>query len=152
MLFRSNGTLYSITQWSVVFAVDVKTGKQKWRWDPEVNQTAVRPKICCGNVMRGIALYDGKVIAPAIDGRLFALDEETGKPVWEARVAYPQDNYTVTMAPRIAKGKVIIGVSGAEYPVRGMIAAYDRPDVVAFPPAAGSWQRGRPSVACLRAR
>ena len=120
-----NGTLYSITQWSVVFAVDVKTGKQKWRWDPEVNQTAVRPKICCGNVMRGIALYDGKVIAPAIDGRLFALDEETGKPVWEARVAYPQDNYTVTMAPRIAKGKVIIGVSGAEYPVRGMIAAYD---------------------------
>jgi PQQ-dependent dehydrogenase (methanol/ethanol family) len=120
-----NGILYSITQWSVVFAVDVKTGKEKWRWDPEVNQVAVRPKICCGNVMRGIALYDGKVIAPAIDGRLFALDEETGKPVWEARVAYPQDNYTVTMAPRIAKGKVIIGVSGAEYPVRGMIAAYD---------------------------
>src|SRR5207247_2011173 len=62
---------------------------------------------------------------PVIDGRLEALDAETGKPVWEARVAYPQDNYTVTMAPRIAKGKVIIGVSGAEFPVRGFFAAYD---------------------------
>src|SRR5438067_11021772 len=59
------------------------------------------------------------------DGRLQALDAETGKPVWEARVAFPQDNYTVTMAPRIAKGKVIIGVSGSEYPVRGFFAAYD---------------------------
>ena len=54
-----------------------------------------------------------------------ALDAETGKPVWEARVAYPQDNYTITMAPRIAKGKVIIGVTGAEYPVRGFFSAYD---------------------------
>ena len=120
-----NGVIFSITQWSVVFAVDARTHKEKWRWDPEVNQTAVRPKICCGNVQRGIAIYDGKIIAPAIDGRLIALDEETGKPAWEARVAYPQDNYTITMAPRVAKGKVIIGVSGAEYPVRGMIAAFD---------------------------
>ncbi|MEO5923206.1 MAG: PQQ-dependent dehydrogenase, methanol/ethanol family [Bryobacteraceae bacterium] len=120
-----NGVIFSITQWSVVFAVDARTGKEKWRWDPEVNQPAVRPKICCGNVQRGIAMYDGKIIAPAIDGRLIALDEVTGKPLWEARVAYPQDNYTITMAPRVAKGKVIIGVSGAEYPVRGFIAAFD---------------------------
>ncbi|HEY1758126.1 MAG TPA: PQQ-binding-like beta-propeller repeat protein [Bryobacteraceae bacterium] len=120
-----NGVIFSITQWSVVFAVDARTGKEKWRWDPEVNQTAVRPKICCGIVQRGIAMYDGKIIAPAIDGRLFGLDEETGKPVWEARVAYPQDSYTITMAPRIAKGKAIIGVSGGEYPVRGFIAAFD---------------------------
>ena len=120
-----NGTIFSITQWSVVFAVDARTGKEKWRFDPEVNQTAVRSKICCGVVQRGIALYDGKVISPVIDGRLIALDEETGKPVWEARVAYPQDNYTITMAPRIAKGKAIIGVSGGEYPVRGFIAAFD---------------------------
>jgi PQQ-dependent dehydrogenase (methanol/ethanol family) len=120
-----DGVIFSITQWSVVFAVDARTGKEKWRWDPEVNQAATRPKICCGVVQRGLALYDGKVIAPSIDGRLFALDEQTGKPVWEARVAYPQDNYTITMAPRIAKGKAIIGVSGAEFPVRGFIAAYD---------------------------
>ena len=120
-----NGTLYGITNWSVVFAVDVRTGKEKWRWDPEVNQAAVRPKICCGVVNRGIALYNGMIIAPVIDGRLDALNAETGKPVWEARVAYPQDNYTLTMAPRIAKGKVIVGVSGAEYPVRGFFSAFD---------------------------
>jgi quinohemoprotein ethanol dehydrogenase len=119
-----NGVIFSITQWSNVFAVDARTGKEKWKWDPEVNQN-IRSKICCGIVHRGIALYDGKVIVPAIDGRLIALDENTGKPVWEARVAYPQDNYTITMAPRIAKGRVIIGVSGAEYPVRGFIDAFD---------------------------
>src|SRR5437588_4217343 len=120
-----NGGLYGITNWSVVFAVDARTGKERWRWDPEVNQVTVRPKICCGIVNRGLAIYQGKIIAPVIDGRLEALDAETGKPVWEARVAFPQDNYTITMAPRIAKGKVIIGVSGAEFPVRGFFAAYD---------------------------
>jgi len=121
----SNGTIFGITNWSIVFAVDARTGKEKWRWDPEVNRTAVQPKVCCGIVNRGLAMYQGKIIAPVIDGRLEALDAETGKVTWEARVAYPQDNYTITMAPRIAKGKVIIGVSGAEYPVRGFFAAYD---------------------------
>ncbi len=120
-----NGVIFSITQWSVVFAVDVKTGKEKWRWDPEVNQAAVRSKICCGVVQRGIAMYEGKIIAPIIDGRLIALDEETGRPVWESRVSWPQDNHTITMAPRIAKGKVIIGGSGGEYPARGFVAAVD---------------------------
>jgi len=120
-----NGNLYAITNWSVVYSVNARTGKERWRWDPEVNQTAVRPKICCGVVNRGVAIYQGKIIAPVIDGRLQALDAETGKPIWEARVAFPQDNYTITMAPRIAKGKVIVGVSGAEYPVRGFFAAYD---------------------------
>ena len=124
-LLEWNGSLYGITQWSVVFAVDVRTGKERWRWDPEVNQAAVRPKICCGVVNRGVAIFQGMIIAPVIDGRLEALDAETGKVVWEARVAFPQDNYTLTMAPRIAKGKVIIGVSGAEYPVRGFFAAFD---------------------------
>jgi len=120
-----NGILYGITNWSVVFAVDARTGKQLWRWDPEVNQAAVFPKICCGVVHRGLATYQNLIIAPIIDGRLQALDADTGKVVWEARVAYPQDNYTVTMAPRIAKGKVIVGVSGSEYPVRGFFAAFD---------------------------
>src|SRR5215471_10972305 len=120
-----NGNIYGITNWSVVYSVDVRTGKERWRWDPEVNQAAVRPKICCGVVNRGLALYQGKIIAPVIDGRLQALDAETGKVEWEAHVAYPQDNFTITMAPRIAKGKVIIGVSGSEYPVRGFFAAYD---------------------------
>jgi len=121
----SNGTLYGITNWSIVFAVDARTGKEKWRWDPEVNQEKVRPKICCGVVQRGVALYQGLVIAPTIDGRLIALEADAGRPVWESRVSYAQENYTITMAPRIAKGKVIIGVSGSELPVRGFFAAYD---------------------------
>ena len=121
----SNGTLYGITNWSIVFAVDARTGKEKWRWDPEVNQEKVRPKICCGVVQRGVALYQGLVIAPTIDGRLIALEADTGRPVWESRVSYSQENYTITMAPRIAKGKVVIGVSGSELPVRGFFAAYD---------------------------
>src|SRR5579864_9258722 len=120
-----NGTLYGITNWSIVFAIDARTGKERWRWDPEVNQAAVRPKICCGVVNRGLAIYQSTIIAPVIDGRLEALDAETGKVIWESRVAFPQDNYTITMAPRIAKGKVIIGVSGSEYPVRGFFDAYD---------------------------
>jgi quinohemoprotein ethanol dehydrogenase len=120
-----NGTIYGITNWSVVFAVDARTGKERWRWDPQVNQNSVRGKICCGVVNRGVAIYQGKIIAPVIDGRLEALDAETGRPVWEARVGYSQDNYTLTMAPRIAKGKVIIGLAGSELLVRGQFAAFD---------------------------
>src|SRR5262245_14877917 len=56
-----NGTLFSITNWSIAYAVDARTGKEKWRWDPEVNRTAVQPKICCGVVSRGVALYEGNV-------------------------------------------------------------------------------------------
>ena len=64
------------------------------------------------------------IIAPAIDGRLIALNAETGKPIWEARVAYPQDQQTITMAPRIANDKVIVGVSGGDglpVPVPGLV-------------------------------
>ena len=64
-----NGSLYGITNWSVVFAVDARTGKERWRWDPEVNQTAVRPKICCGVVNRGIATYQGKIIEQRVNGK-----------------------------------------------------------------------------------
>ncbi len=120
-----NGTLYGITNWSIVFAVDARTGKERWLWDPEVNQAAVFPKVCCGIVNRGLALYQNLIIAPIVDGRLEALDADTGKVVWESRVSFPQDNYSITMAPRIAKGKVIIGVAGGEYPVRGFFSAFD---------------------------
>ena len=91
-LIASNGVLYRITTWSIVYAVDARTGKQLWKWDPEVNRPAVQLKICCGIVNRGVAIYEGKIIAPIIDGRLVALDAETGKPVWESRVAYPQNS------------------------------------------------------------
>jgi quinohemoprotein ethanol dehydrogenase len=120
-----DGVMYSITNWSKIFALDARTGKEKWRFDPEVNQATVRPKICCGIVNRGLAIYDNLIIAAVLDGRLIALDMNTGKPVWETRHVWAQDSYTITMAPRIAKGKVIIGAGGAEYPVRGVVAAFD---------------------------
>ncbi len=120
-----NNTIFGITNWSVVFALDARTGKELWRWDPEVNQQAVRLKICCGIVNRGLAIYNGMIFAPIIDGRLEALDAAKGKVIWEARVAFPQDYYSITMAPRIANGKVLIGVSGGDHPIRGFFDAYD---------------------------
>ncbi|HEX5107448.1 MAG TPA: PQQ-dependent dehydrogenase, methanol/ethanol family [Vicinamibacterales bacterium] len=120
-----NGTLYVITNWSVVIAIDARTGFERWRTDPQVDQLDVRPEICCGIVNRGLATYKGLIIAPVIDGRLRALDAETGALVWESRVAFPHDHYTITMAPRIAKGLVIVGVSGSDRPTRGFFDAYD---------------------------
>ncbi|HEY6340928.1 MAG TPA: PQQ-dependent dehydrogenase, methanol/ethanol family [Bryobacteraceae bacterium] len=120
-----NNTIFGVTNWSIVFAVDARTGKEKWRWDPEVNRKATGDRLCCGVVNRGLALYDNKIYVPVNDGRLEALDAATGKPVWEARVAYPQNDQTLTIAPRIAKGKVIVGAAGADRPTRGFFAAYD---------------------------
>ena len=120
-----NNTIYGITSWSMVYALDGRTGKQIWRWDPQVNQSAVRA-VTNLIVNRGIALYNGMILAPSIDGRLFALNALTGKPVWETRVAYGQDGYYLTMAPRIAGGKVIVGVSGGDKgETRGYFDAYD---------------------------
>ncbi len=121
-----NGVMYSIAPWSVVYAMDAKTGKEIWHQDPDVNQQVWQSRICCGVVNRGIALYEGKIIAPVIDGRLRALDAATGKLAWETRVSPENMAYTITMAPRVIKGgKVIVGVAGGEYAVRGFFAAYD---------------------------
>jgi len=119
-----NGVLYSITNWSITFAVDVRTGKELWRYDPKVDR-AFGPKICCGIVNRGLGLYQDKVYVPVIDGRLVALNMATGAEVWSAQTTPVGEDYSVTMAPRIAKGKVIIGNAGSEYPVRGYVTAYD---------------------------
>ena len=100
-----NNTIFGVTNWSIVFAIDARTGKEKWRWDPEVNRQDTRDKMCCGVVNRGLALYRNKVYVPVNDGRLEALDADTGKPVWEARVSYVQEEQTLTMAPRIARAR-----------------------------------------------
>ena len=121
-----NGVLYSIGPWSVVYAVDLRTGKERWHQDPDVNQQVWQSRICCGVVNRGIALYEGKVIAPVVDGRLRALDAATGKMIWETRVSPENMPYTITMAPRVIKGgRIIIGVSGGEYAIRGFFSAFD---------------------------
>lgn len=121
-----DGVLYSIAPWSVVYAVDARTGKELWRSDPEVDQGVWQSRVCCGIVNRGIALYKDMVIAPVVDGRVRALDMKTGRIEWQTRVSPANMPYTITMAPRVIKGgKVIVGMSGGEYAVRGMFVAVD---------------------------
>ncbi|HLQ79042.1 MAG TPA: PQQ-dependent dehydrogenase, methanol/ethanol family [Terriglobia bacterium] len=124
----ANGVLYSITNWSVAFAVDARSGKELWRWDPRVDHVidAVQTdRVCCGAVNRGVALYNGKVIVPVLDGRLAALDAATGNVLWEVRATPYDQPYTLTMAPRIVKNKIIIGGAGGEFFVRGYVSAFD---------------------------
>ncbi|MFZ1742955.1 MAG: PQQ-dependent dehydrogenase, methanol/ethanol family [Pontixanthobacter sp.] len=119
-----DGVLYTTTAWSMVKAYDAASGAVKWEYDPKVpRETLVRA--CCDAVNRGVALYGNLVIFATLDGRLIALDQKTGKPVWETMTVPDQDSYTITGAPRIAKGMVLIGSGGAEYKARGYIAAYN---------------------------
>ena len=127
----SGGVLYAITNWSIVFAVDARTGRELWRYDPKVDRSFSTPGanrgICCGVVNRGIALHDGKVLAPVIDGRMVALDRKSGKLLWSTRLL-PEDStgYSITMAPRVAGNKVIVGTAGGEFtPHRGFFSAFD---------------------------
>jgi quinohemoprotein ethanol dehydrogenase len=121
----SNGVLYATGPWDLVFAVDARTGKEKWRWDPQLPRQG-GPRLCCGAVNRGLALYKGKLYMGLLDARLVALDAETGKPVWDVQTSADlKESYSITGAPRVVKGKVIIGNGGAENAVRGYVSAYD---------------------------
>ena len=118
------GVLYVTTAWSMVKAYDAATGALKWEYDPKVpRETLIR--VCCDAVNRGAALYGDKVYVAALDGRLIALDQKTGKEVWSKVVVPNQKDYAITGAPRIAKGKVLIGSAGSEYRARGSLAAFD---------------------------
>ena len=119
-----DGVLYATGSWSVVYAIDAKTGELRWTYDPKVARERAY-FICCDVVNRGVALYKGKVYVGTLDGRLIALDEHSGTPVWTASTADKAKPYSVTSAPRIAKGLVVIGNSGSEYGVRGYISAFD---------------------------
>jgi quinohemoprotein ethanol dehydrogenase len=120
-----DGIMYVTASWSIVHAVDTRTGKRLWSFDPKVNREGGY-KGCCDVVNRGVALWQGKVFVAAYDGRLFALDAASGNKVWEVDTIIDRKwSYTITGAPRVFKGKVIIGNGGAEYGVRGYITAYD---------------------------
>ena len=134
----SNGILYGTAPWSVVYALDVKTGKEVWRWDPKIphqnfppgtigkaDKVRTGPSVCCGPANRGVAIYDGKIYVGTLEAKLVALDAKTGKEVWSVPTADQDKDYSVTGAPIIADGKVIIGNAGGEYSVRGYVSAYD---------------------------
>jgi quinohemoprotein ethanol dehydrogenase len=119
-----DGKLYTTGAWSVVNAVDVRSGKPAWTYNPEVH-VKYDSLACCDVVNRGAAYYKGRVYVGALDGRLVALDAASGKVAWETTTVDQAQAYTSTGAPRIVKGKVIIGNGGAEYGVRGYVSAYD---------------------------
>lgn len=120
----SNGVLYGTGAWSVVFAVDAKTGQPKWRFDPEVSRSLIS-HLCCGPETRGLAIYNGKVYLAALDGRLIALDQETGKKLWSIETTPKDSYYSISSPPRVVKGHVIVGTAGAEFGVRGYFSSYE---------------------------
>jgi len=119
-----DGVLYTTSAWSLVYAVDGRTGHLLWEYDPHVPKEHAK-FVCCDVVNRGVALYRGRVYVGVLDGRLIALDAKTGALVWEVQTTPQGASYAITGAPRIANGRVVIGNAGSEYAVRGYVSAYD---------------------------
>ena len=103
-----DGVLYVTSAWSVVYALDARTGTVLWRHDPAVPKDHAK-FVCCDVVSRGVALYRDKVYVGTIDGRLVALDRKTGAVVWSVQTTPKGGPYAITGAPRIAGGRVVIG-------------------------------------------
>lgn len=119
-----DGVLYNISAWSVTTAYNAVTGEVLWQFDPKVSPEYSRIT-CCGTVSRGVAAWNGKIIIPALDGRLIAVDAATGEPVWETDTKIEGQPLSITGAPRMANGLVVIGNSGGDVGSRGYMAAYD---------------------------
>ncbi len=125
-----DGVIYVSTSRNVVHAFDAKTGEQIWKYNAMIQGERLRYNL--GMVNRGIAAWNGKIYMGTLDARLVAIDAKTGKEAWSTDTVPASlglgdmgDRYSITMAPRVAKGKVFIGGSGGEFGVRGWIAAYD---------------------------
>ena len=118
-----NGVIYTTVEWSVVYALDARSGRVLWSFDPKVPRSRARI-ICCDVVNRGVAFYQGKIYVGTIDGRLIALDANSGSPVWDVVTVDQSQPYAITGAPRIVRGMVLIGNAGSEFGVRGFLSAY----------------------------
>ena len=109
--------------WSVVYAIDVRKGTLIWQYDPGVYR-GVGTRLCCGVSNRGLALYKGALFVGTLDGRLISIDAADGTPNWETMTVDPEGYQSITGAPRIANGLVLIGNGGAEFTARGYVSAY----------------------------
>ena len=119
-----DGVMYVTATWNIVYALDARTGAEIWRFDPEVDRSRAAI-MCCDVVNRGVAIWGDKVYTGTIDGRLIALDMKNGQKVWDKLTVDLNQPYSITGAPRVISGKVIIGNGGAELGVRGYVSAYD---------------------------
>jgi quinohemoprotein ethanol dehydrogenase len=119
-----DGVMYLTAAWSKVIALNAKTGAPLWIYDPKVPGKAAI-NACCDVVNRGAAAWKGRIYSGTLDGRLIALDAATGKLVWEVMTVPEGGRYTITGAPRVVKGMVLIGNGGAENGMRGYVTAYD---------------------------
>ena len=122
-----DGVLYNESIYNIVTAYNGRTGEKLRTYDPQVGREWAR-LACCGPSSRGIAAWNGKLYIGALDGRLIALDMKTGQEVWSAQTFStdgPLGAYSITGAPRVYDGKVVIGNGGADYGVRGFVVAYD---------------------------
>ena len=120
-----NGTMYLHTPFpNKVFALDLDTQKIKWRYEPK-QDAAVIPQMCCDTVNRGLAYAENKIFLQQADSTLVALDANTGKVIWSVKNGDPKVGAVNTNAPHVFKDKVITGISGGEWGVRGYITAYD---------------------------
>ncbi len=122
-----DGAMYVTSAWSKVFALDARTGRELWRFDPKVDG-AKAIDACCDVVNRGVAAWGKRVFVGTLDGRLIALDRDSGKQAWAVQTTDPAKRYTITGAPRVIGGRVIIGNGGGEMGVRGYVSAYDAND------------------------
>ena len=119
-----DGVMYVTSAWSIVYALDARTGKELWVYDPQMPHSTVT-KACCDAVNRGVAVYGDKVFVATLDGRLVALNARTGKPVWTQQTTDKTKAHVSTGAPRVGKGLVFIGNSGGDFGARGYVSAYD---------------------------
>lgn len=122
-----DGIMYVTDGWGSVYAISVEKDKGKllWKMDPETDKDWGGAVACCGVNNRGVALWKDKIVSHTLDGRLIVTNKKTGKIEWQKEVADPGVGETLTAAPLIVKDRVITGVAGAEYGIRGWIAATD---------------------------
>jgi len=119
-----NGTVYVTSSYNKVWSVDGATGKVNWKYERELPGD-VFPKLCCDVVNRGVAVYKNKVYLATLDAHIVALDNATGKVVWDKKMGDYTYAETFTLMPMALRNKIIFGTAGAEYGVRGWIAAID---------------------------
>ena len=117
-----NGTIYVTTSFNRVMAVDAATGHQMWKYERELPGD-VFPKLCCDVVNRGVAVYKNKVYLATLDAHIVALDNMTGKVVWDKKVGDYTYAETFTIMPLAVNNTIVFGTAGAEYGVRGWVAA-----------------------------